>query len=94
MVSADTRSVIDRAKRLYAERLQATLEPHHRGKFVANEPESGGHFLADTLDAAVRAARARYPTRLSHTVRIGYPAALHLGGDPEGKTLSNIEKVT
>lgn len=80
MVSADTQSVIDRAKQIYAERLQATLEADHRGRFVAIEPESGDYFLADTLDAAVRAARARHPSRLSHTVRVGHPAALHLGG--------------
>lgn len=79
MVSAETKSVIDRAKLLYAERLQSTLESHHRGQFVAIEPESGDHFLADTLDAAVRAARTKHPDRLSHTVRIGHPAALHLG---------------
>jgi hypothetical protein len=80
MVSANTQSVIDRAKQIYAERLQATLEAHHLGRFVAIEPESGEYFLADTLDEAVRAARARHPSRLSHTVRVGYPAALHLGG--------------
>jgi hypothetical protein len=80
MVSADTRSVIDRAKRIYAERLQAALEVEHPGRFVAIEPESGEHFLADTLDEAVRAARARHPERLSHTIRVGHPAALHLGG--------------
>ena len=80
MVSADTRSVIERAKRLYAERLQDTMEAHHRGRFVAIEPVSGEHFLADTLDGAVRAARMRHPDRLSHTVRIGHLAAIHLGG--------------
>ena len=80
MVSADTQSVIDRAKRIYAEQLRATLEAHHPGRFVAIEPESGEHFLADTLDGAVRAARARHLARLTHTVRVGHPAALHLGG--------------
>lgn len=80
MVSADTRSVIDRAKQIYAERLRAALEADHRGRFVAIEPESGDYFLADTLDGAVRAARAKHPARLSHTVRVGHPAALHLGG--------------
>lgn len=79
MVSADTRCVIDRAKRIYAERLQAVLEADHRGRFVAIEPESGEHFLADTLDGAVQAARARHPSRLSHAVRVGHAAALHLG---------------
>ena len=34
---------------------------------------------SDALDA-VRAARARHPDRLSYTVRVGHPAALHLGG--------------
>ena len=80
MVSADTRSVIDRAKQLYAEHLRAVLEADHAGRFVAIEPVSGDYFLADTLDAAVRAARAKHPARLSHTVRVGHPAALHLGG--------------
>src|SRR5687767_9404533 len=78
MVSADTQSVIDRAKRIYVEHLQAKLEADHRGRFVAIEPESGEHFLADTLDGAVQAARARYPARLSHIVRVGHPVALHL----------------
>jgi hypothetical protein len=35
MISADTRSVIDRAKQLYADRLQPALEAEHRGRFVA-----------------------------------------------------------
>jgi hypothetical protein len=80
MVSAETRSVAERAKHIYDERLRAVLEIAHCGQFVAIEPESGDHFLADTLDGAVRAARAKHPSRLSHVVRVGHPAALHLGG--------------
>jgi hypothetical protein len=80
MVSAQTQSVAERAKRIYDERLRADLETHHRDQFVAIEPESGDHFLADTLDGAVRAALAEHPARLSHVVRVGHPAALHLGG--------------
>lgn len=80
MVSANTTSVIERVKRIYAERLQATLEVDHRGQFVAIEPESGEHFLADTLDKAVRDARTKHPNRLTHTVRVGYPTALQVGG--------------
>jgi hypothetical protein len=41
MVSADTKLVIERAKRIYAEKLQAVLEPQHLNRFVAIEPESG-----------------------------------------------------
>ena len=80
MVSADTKSVIERAKRIYAAQLQAVLEPQHRNRFVAIEPESGEYFLADTFDEAVKLAWAKHPSRLSHTIWIGHRAAFHLGG--------------
>jgi hypothetical protein len=79
MVSAHTRSVAERAKHIYEERLRAELEAGHPDRFVAIEPESGDHFIADSLDEAVRAARAKHPARLSHVVRIGHQAALRLG---------------
>jgi hypothetical protein len=79
MVSAQSRSVIDRAKRIYAERLQVALEASDRDRFVAIEPESGDYFLADTLDGAVNAADEKHPTRLTHVIRIGHQAAVHLG---------------
>jgi uncharacterized protein (DUF2249 family) len=80
MVSLETKAVIRRAKLHYAEHLQATLEAEYIGKYVAVEPESGDHFLADSFDAAVEAARQKYPNRLSHTIKIGQPAAFHIGG--------------
>lgn len=80
MVSADAKAVIERAKRVYADRLQAVLEPQHQNRFVAIEPESGEYFLGDTFDEAVKSAAARHPSRLSHTIRIGHPAAFHIGG--------------
>ena len=79
MVSPDTKSVIERAKRIYAEQLQSALEPRHLNRFVAIEPESGEYFLGDTFDAAVKSARAKHPSRLSHTIRIGHRAAFHVG---------------
>ena len=80
MVAADTKRVIDRAKRIYSEQLQQRLEPQHLDRYVAIEPESGEYFLADTFDEAVKSARAKYPSRLSHTIWIGHRAAFHLGG--------------
>lgn len=80
MVSDDTLAVIERAKQLYADRLQTSLESQHKDRFVAIEPESGDFFLADTFDEAVRSARAKHPSRLSHTIRIGHRAAFHMGG--------------
>lgn len=89
MVSAETRSVVERAKRIYDERLRADLEADHRNRFVAIEPESGDHFLTDTLDEAVEAALDRYPSRMSHVIRVGHPAALHLG-EMRSRTATNI----
>ena len=80
MVSDDTRSVIERAKRIYADQLQTVLEPQHTNRFVAIEPESGEYFLGDTFDEAVKSARAKHPSRLSHIIRIGHRAAFHIGG--------------
>ena len=80
MVSADTKAVIEGPKRIYAEQLQPTLKSQHANQFVAIEPESGEYFLGDTFDEAVKSARAKHPSRLSHTIRIGHRAAFHLGG--------------
>lgn len=80
MISADTKSVIDRAKKIYSEQLQPALGNQEVNRFVAIEPESGDYFLGDTFDEAVKAARAKHPTRLSHTIRIGHRAAFHMGG--------------
>ena len=79
MVSAETKSVIKRAKDIYAQRLKGALESSHMDQFVAIEPESGDYFLANTFDEAVKLARAKYPTRLSHTIRVGHRAAFHVG---------------
>ena len=76
MVSPDTKLVIERAKRIYAEQLQAVRELRHRNRFVAIEPESGEYFLGDTFDQAVKAAQAKHSSRLS---RIGHRAAFHIG---------------
>ena len=79
MISPQGKSIIDRAKRLYADRLQLELERDHN-RFVSIEPESGEFFLGDTLDEAVQSAVKKYPSRRSFTIRIGHRAALHLGG--------------
>jgi hypothetical protein len=79
MLTTETKSVILRAKQIYAERLQSDLETSHMNRFVSIEPESGEHFLGDTFDEAVRLARQKFPTRLSHTIRVGHGPAFHIG---------------
>ena len=80
MVSADMKSVIQHAKLIFAEHLQAVLEAEHLNRFVAIEPASGEYFLGDTFDDAVKAARTKHPNRLSHTIRIGHRTAFTMEG--------------
>ncbi|MBX9679184.1 MAG: hypothetical protein K2X38_10510 [Gemmataceae bacterium] len=80
MVSHEAKSIIERAKHIYAERLQSDLERDHLDRFVSIEPESGEAFLGDTLHEAVQAALEKHPSRKSFTIRIGHRAALHMGG--------------
>jgi hypothetical protein len=80
MVSRQTALVAERARAIYGERLQAELEAAHPDRYVAIEPESGEHFLADSFAGAVAAARAAHPDHICFVIRIGHPAAIHLGG--------------
>lgn len=79
MISPESKAVAADAKRLYEQRLRDRLEADRFGRYVAIEPMSGDYFLGETLDAAVNAALEKHPDRLTHTIRIGHPAALHLG---------------
>ncbi len=80
MTSDEARLNSERAWRIYDERLRAALEANHHGRFVAIEPESGDYFLGDTLDAAADAAQVAHTARRSHVLRVGYRAALFIGG--------------
>ena len=79
MVSEETKSVILRAKEIYEQRLKSNLEANHRDQYVAIEPDSGDFFIAETFDEAVKLARSKYPSKLSHTIRVGHAAAFHIG---------------
>jgi hypothetical protein len=79
MLSQKSKHIAERAKALYDEKYRGALETTNHGEFVCIEPESGDYFLGATLDEAVNQAMDVYPDRLTHTLRIGHSAALHLG---------------
>ncbi|MFO7905794.1 MAG: hypothetical protein ACQESR_25250 [Planctomycetota bacterium] len=79
MLTAESQRVSEEAKRLYDAKYRLTLEESHWGAFVCIEPKSGEYFLGDTFDDAVNKAIDAHPNRLTHTLRVGHPAALHLG---------------
>jgi hypothetical protein len=80
MISNHTTQVAERAKAIYNQRLRAELEASDPNRHVAIEPDSGESFVADSFGDAVAAARTAYPDRISFVIRIGHPAAIHLGG--------------
>jgi hypothetical protein len=79
MISEESIAVAASARNIYESRLREELEPKHSGRYVCIEPVSGSYFLGDTFDEAVNAAIDAFPKRLTHTLRIGHSATLHLG---------------
>ena len=79
MLSDNAGAVAAKARELYDNRLRDSLEQKHHGEFVCIEPESGDFFLGVSFDDAVNQAIDAHPDRLTHTLRVGFPAALHLG---------------
>lgn len=71
--------VAERGQRLYEEKLKANLEPTEKGQFVAIEVESGEYFIADTLLEVLQMAKEKHPTKLFHTIRIGYGGVFKMG---------------
>ncbi len=80
MLSEESALVARKAAEIYESRLREEVEQKYHGRYLCIEPESGDYFLGDTFDQAVHAAIDAHPDRLTHTLRIGHPAALHLGG--------------
>ena len=79
MISEESKSVAEKARQIYESPFRDQLERTHEGRYLCIEPRSGRYFLGDTFDQAVDAAADEFPDRVTHTLRIGYPAALHLG---------------
>jgi hypothetical protein len=79
MLSKESKQIALESKNLYDEQLREKLESSDHGKFVCIEPKSGDYFLGETFDEAVNKAMDAHPDRLTHTLRVGHSAALHLG---------------
>lgn len=80
MPNAKSQEIARQAKLVYENRLKLELEAHHRDRYAAIEPESGDYFLGETMREAIDAARNAHPDRISFVLRIGHPAAFHIGG--------------
>lgn len=79
MLSEESRQIAIKSQKLFDEQLREKLEVSSHGKFLCIEPQSGEYFIGETFDDAVNKAIDAYPDRLTHTLRVGHSAALHLG---------------
>ena len=79
MLSERSRTVAQRAKKIYVDCLQWRLMAEHPDEYVAIEPDSGDFFVAGSFGQAVRDARTAHPDRISFVIRIGHDAAIHIG---------------
>lgn len=74
-LSSKEEEIARRGERLYRSKLRCLLEPQYKGWFVAIEVTSGDYFLGEEMAEVLEKAKARYPKKLFHVVRIGYPSA-------------------
>lgn len=72
--------VAEEGERFYAAQLRAVLEPEHRGKFVAIEPQTGHYFLGRNGSEALVSAHRAMPDSLFYLKRVGFDFTHKIGG--------------
>ena len=79
MISEKAADVARRATAIYEETLRRDPEATNLHAYVAIEPDSGDHFLGETLSEAIQGSRKAHPDRLAFGIRVGHTAAVHIG---------------
>ncbi len=73
-VDFDSEAFANLAEKIYKERYQAEFEKLYKDKIVALEVESGDYFIGDSKMEAALKAKAKYPEKFFHFIRIGHTA--------------------
>jgi len=68
-----------RGEEIYRQFLRDKLEPLYQREFVAIELESAEYFIGKTSLEAILKARQKYPDKVFHVIRIGYPVVGKIG---------------
>lgn len=79
-LSQASTDVMEKARRVYDERLRTTLEAEHFGEVIAVEPESGEYVLGKDFQAVSQACRQKFEGKLTYTFRVGGGGAVKIGG--------------
>lgn len=72
-------SDIQKAERLYSDRLRPLLEPSFKGKYIAIDVTSGDYFVGEEILEAYQKASLQHPDRTFVFKHIGYPATRFIG---------------
>lgn len=79
-LSPASTDVMEKARRVYDERLRVTLEAENFGEVIAVEPESGEYVLGKDFMAVSQACRLKFGKKLTYTFRMGGGGAVKIGG--------------
>jgi len=72
--------VANRGTEMYQRLVKPRLRPEDKGRLVAIDVDTGAFEVADTMHAACRRLRERYPGARVWGVRAGYVAVHSFGG--------------
>ncbi|MGH7800908.1 MAG: hypothetical protein ACREOW_09815 [Thermodesulfobacteriota bacterium] len=72
--SKSVRELAQEGEEIYKSRLKTKLERKYRGKLIAIDVDSGEYFMGKTVLEAVEKGRQKYPNKVFHAIRVGYPA--------------------
>ena len=81
-----TESIAEQAKAIYEAKIRAQVEAEHFGEFLALDVDSGDWEVDKDLLSASKRLRERRPQARSFIMRVGYRAAVSMGGAMELKT--------
>ena len=70
----DRHQFIQQAEEIYRRKYKKSLEKTAKGKVVAIDVESEDIFIGDSILEAGLNARQKYPDKIFHFIRVGYPA--------------------
>jgi hypothetical protein len=74
----DPESLATQGETLYTTRIKALVEPAHIGEYIAIDIDSGDYFLGRTVVEAAIKARATYPDKCFHFIKVGSPVVRRL----------------
>ena len=69
----------ERGRKLYEERIKASVDPIHYGKFVVIDLDTGDYEIDKRHISAIKKLRERRPGALTYGIRVGFPSAYRSG---------------